>query len=346
MGTSTEDGRPANLATPTSRRGWRLPPALVLFFLSPMIAELLSGSSPPAEFFRPVALILMAALYGSGAILCRELTVRWGKGWPSLLTLGAAYGIVEEGLMVKSFFDPNWVDLGPLGVYGRWAGVNWVWAAELTVFHAVFSIAIPVLLVTLLVPARASEPWVRPRTLVWLGLLLAVVVAIGYFWLTPYRPPSWPYFLSAIAIVALVFVARRLPATSAVRPEADEGTRDRWFVLIAFVATAAFFLMGWILPATRIHPLATVSAEAMLVGATFWLLRRMSSGTGWRAGRRLALAAGALSFLILLAPLQQMDDKRPDNTSGMALVGLAAAGFIFWLSRRLRRPLKGIPAET
>lgn len=346
MGMLTEGGRPANLATPTGRRGWRIPPALVLFFLSPMIAELLSGSSPPAEFFRPVALVLMAALYGSGAILCRELTVRWGKGWPSLLTLGAAYGIVEEGLMVKSFFDPNWVDLGPLGVYGRWAGVNWVWAAELTVFHAVFSIAIPVLLVTLMVPAQASEPWVRPRTLVWLGLLLAVVVAIGYFWLTPYRPPSWLYFLSAIAVVALVLVARRLPAAASVRRGASGGPRDRWYVLIAFAATTAFFLMGWILPATGIHPLATIGAEAMLVGATLWLLRRMSWGTGWRAGRRLALAAGALSFLILLAPLQQMDAKRPDNTSGMALVGLAAAGFIFWMSRRLRRPLESIPAET
>ncbi len=51
-------------------------PAIVLFFLSPAIGELLSGSSPPKEFFNPVTLLLLALLYGSGAILCRELTLR------------------------------------------------------------------------------------------------------------------------------------------------------------------------------------------------------------------------------------------------------------------------------
>ena len=122
-----------------------LSPALVLLFLSPMIAELLSGSAPPAEFFNPVGFALLTVLYGGGAILARELMHRWGKGWLTLLVLGAAYGIAEEGLMCKSFFDPNWQDVGILGSYGRWVGVNWVWSLQLTIFHAAFSIAIPVL---------------------------------------------------------------------------------------------------------------------------------------------------------------------------------------------------------
>ncbi|MCG2769572.1 MAG: hypothetical protein L6435_14495 [Anaerolineae bacterium] len=37
-------------------------------------------------------------------MLIRELRVRWGKGWPTVFVLGAAYGVLEEGLMVKSFF--------------------------------------------------------------------------------------------------------------------------------------------------------------------------------------------------------------------------------------------------
>ena len=122
-------------------------PALTLFFLAPAIGELLSGSAPPAEFFNPFTLLLLAALYGSGAILVRELRLRWQQGWLAVFILGAAYGIIEEGWMVKSFFDPNWMDLGVLGSYGRWAGVNWVWTVGLTVYHAVFSIAIPILLV-------------------------------------------------------------------------------------------------------------------------------------------------------------------------------------------------------
>ena len=62
-------------------------PTLTLFFLSPMLAELLSGSAPPVEFFSPFALLVLAALYGSGAILVRELRVRWRKGWPTVFAL-------------------------------------------------------------------------------------------------------------------------------------------------------------------------------------------------------------------------------------------------------------------
>ncbi len=89
-----------------SRAGW------VLFFLAPAIGELLSGSAPPVKFFNPAGFVALTVMYGAGAILARELTVRWQKGWPTILALGAAFGIVNEGLAAKSFFDPNWVDVG------------------------------------------------------------------------------------------------------------------------------------------------------------------------------------------------------------------------------------------
>jgi len=54
----------------------RIPPAFVLFFLAPAIGELLSGSAPPVEFFNPFALVILPALYGSGAVLVREYSLR------------------------------------------------------------------------------------------------------------------------------------------------------------------------------------------------------------------------------------------------------------------------------
>ncbi|RJS77070.1 hypothetical protein CW667_04190, partial [Candidatus Bathyarchaeota archaeon] len=135
----------------------KIPPALVLFFLAPAIGELLSGSSPPLEFFNPLTLLFLASLYGGGAIVVRELKVRWKKDFRTVLLLGAAYGILEEGLLVKSFFDPYWMDLGILGVYGRWLEVNWVWTEMLIIYHAVFSISIPIILVELAYPERKFE---------------------------------------------------------------------------------------------------------------------------------------------------------------------------------------------
>jgi hypothetical protein len=182
--------------------------SLVVFFLAPMIGELLSGSAPPAEFFDPFGLFLMAALYGSGAILIRELRVRWGKGWwPVVLILGAAYGIVEEGLACKSFFDPGWPDLGQLGSYGRWLGVNWVWSLNLTIYYMVFSIVIPILLVELLFPTRRDERWVGRKGMVGFSLLLVADV-LFCFAAFPYRPPLLHVLLTIAVVVALYWIAR------------------------------------------------------------------------------------------------------------------------------------------
>ena len=41
----------------------RIPPALSLFLLSPIMGELLSGSAPPAEFSTPFGFTVMTLLY-------------------------------------------------------------------------------------------------------------------------------------------------------------------------------------------------------------------------------------------------------------------------------------------
>src|SRR5207244_8673312 len=72
-----------------------------LLLLSPGIPEYLSGSSPvaalvinPGQFvFQIVANV---GLYGPGALLVRAATVRWRKGWATVLLLGASYSILEE----------------------------------------------------------------------------------------------------------------------------------------------------------------------------------------------------------------------------------------------------------
>ena len=128
------------------------------------------------------------------------------KGYVSLFILGAAYGISEEGLMVKSFFDPNWMDLGVLGSYGRWMDVNWVWAEWLTIYHAIFSIAIPITLVELAYAEKRNESWIGNKTLISLILLLGIITAIGYFALTPCKPPIIQYMLTIMSVIILSLI--------------------------------------------------------------------------------------------------------------------------------------------
>src|SRR2546422_3802146 len=169
-------------------------PLLALVLLSPVIAEMLSGCSPPLEWLNPITPLLLIWLYGAGILVMRETAVRWRTGWPSILLLGAAYGIIEEGLAVKSFFDPGWMDLGTLAWYGRWLDVNWVWAVWLTIYHAVVSIAIPIFLTEWIWPRIRSQPLTSRRGYITaIGLLAGATVFINLF-LTPYRPSvctSW-----------------------------------------------------------------------------------------------------------------------------------------------------------
>ena len=63
------------------------PALLTLLWLSPVTAEVFSGSMPPSEFL-PLGLLIVVPWYGFGAILCRELCIRWPSGLAGLFLLG------------------------------------------------------------------------------------------------------------------------------------------------------------------------------------------------------------------------------------------------------------------
>ena len=317
----------------------RIPPALFLFFLAPTIGELLSGSAPPVEFFNPFSLLILSALYGSGAVLARELTLRWDKRWPTILTLGLAYGIIEEGLMIKSFFDPNWMDLGILGTYGRLVGVNWVWSVSLTLYHATVSIAIPILLTELLYADRRDEPWTSRRGMIGLSILLAAVVLFGALAMAPYRPPFIPYLFAMFTTIGLYFLARRMPKRFR-PPQLAPRLRPLWIGVIGFLSIIAYFIGGWALPERGIPPVLTIGFLIILALGVLRLLRWASGEGAWSDAGRLALATGTLTFFILLAFLAESSADRTDNPAGMALVGLAAAVGLLLLNLRVRRRMR------
>ncbi len=307
----------------------KIPPALVLFFLAPAIGELLSGSSPPLEFFNPLALLFLASLYGGGAIVVRELKVRWGKDFRAVLLLGAAYGILEEGLLVKSFFDPYWVDLGVLGVYGRWLEVNWVWTEMLIIYHAVFSISIPIVLVELAYPERRLESWVGRKTLKFLIAVLAVDTAIGFFFLTAYFPPLTHYLMAIAAMNLFVFTAYRLPAKKE-QAGKKKGSPTLLFAM-GLTGSTSFFLLFWAGPHIISIPIVLMILGLALVFGLLKFIKQFDWKDSTSDLNRLAVVGGALSFLIFLSFLQEGDAR------GMAFVGLAAMLGLLLLRKNVKR---------
>jgi len=316
-------------------------PALVLLFLSPVIGELLSGSAPPAEFFQPLGFIMLTVLYGGGAILVRELVFRWGKGWPGLLALAVAYGVAEEGLMCKSFFDPGWMDLGPLAEYGRWLGVNWVWAFELTIYHAAFSIVIPIALVNLLFPSRRHSRWM-PSWGLWMLLALWILNGVMIFYqISEYRPPAGHLYITLAATAGLCILAWRLPRRGlSPKPNPRHACRPGLLLALGLAGTAMLFVLVWLLPRTGIHPAFVILAMVLLAAFVGWIVPALATRPGFSDKHRLALVSGALGFFILLSPLQEWDRARPDNTAGMSVVGLAILAMLLCLGHRMRQRQK------
>jgi hypothetical protein len=320
------------------------PALLILFFLSPAVAEMLSGSTPPLQFFNPLSLLAEGSLYGCGAILVRELVRRRGLGWSSILLLGAAYGILEEGLVVTSWFNPYWPDVVSLHGYSRALDTNWFWAASLTIYHAVVSITVPIILVEALFPRIAERPWLGRRGMwgfaIWLSVT-SVLELIGFGFLAFRKqgythPPAMYFGALALAVALLVIGLRLKPARAVPTTRTAPGL---WRLRLAgLAAIVVFFLISWALgPAIRFWP-ASIALLLGLVAFAGWRVRRWAGRAGWWAEHRLALAVGVLSFFILLSPLLEAGaSKAGKNANGMTLVALAWLIGLIWLSRAVGR---------
>ena len=311
-------------------------PGVFLFFIAPTVAALMTGLTAPNSFFNPLTLLVLCFLYGGGALIARELTLYWSKGWPTLLLLGAAFGIINEGLLTKSFFDPHWPDLGALGSYGRLLDVSWVWSVQLTLFHALFAIAIPVLIVSVLFPKRQTERWAGPRALLLLITMFVLIVVLGSLFLYPYRPALLSYLIAFALVAALLLLARFMPRAIKVPQSADVPQPLR-FGLVGFLGTLTLYLITWILP-TTLAPfwVAILLMPALALAVSFVLLRMSGNTLNWTERHQLALVSGALSFFILLAPILEITMPQRHLT-GLTFVDLLIAGLLYLLTRRIRR---------
>lgn len=145
-------------------------PAVSLFFVAPLVAEFLLGN---LSLKLLPALIVLAPMYGGGALLIRELTRSVKRGWPSILLLGAAYTLIEEGFVTQSLFNPDYLRMQMHLLDHAWIpalGIGAWWTLFMFNVHTFWSIAVSIALVEAAVPARATTPW--------LGALGKSVVAL------------------------------------------------------------------------------------------------------------------------------------------------------------------------
>jgi len=300
-------------------------PALGLFFLSPLVAEFVLGNIPISTIF---ALLFLAPLYGGGAVLIREVVRRRGWGYPSVVILALAYGVLEEGVTTQSLFNPNYADLrlldpGHISVLGMGAP----WTLFVLALHTVWSITIPIVLVESC-SRRSREPWLGKIGLwVYGAIFVAGIVANTAFALSSDSFVASPaqFAGTGIAIVALVAVAARVGSRP--RRRTAGTVPAAWLVgATGLVLTSGFMVVndavnnGW-LQAGLMAALDVIAVLAVV---------RWSRRTGWTQLHSLALAGGALLTYVWHAFPEQpvMDASHTTDLVGNVVFGLIAVGLL------------------
>ncbi len=183
-------------------------PAVTLFFLSPIIAELLFGSTPLSRIY---LLVIESLFYGSAVLLIRELVRRNNLSWPSIIMLGIAAGILEECVLLQSVFNPSFLKLDMS--YGRTLGVNWVWAVAIIGYHAIWSFTIPIAYAELIFPKSSPQAWLNKTGIIIVSgvFIFACLIHYAIFYkMSGFSASPVQYLISAILIVLLIFAAIRI----------------------------------------------------------------------------------------------------------------------------------------
>lgn len=317
--------------------GARWPAALTLFVLSPLGAEYLVGYDASAG--RPLALLagllILAPLYGGPALIVREVARRRNLGWPGVLVLASAAGLLQAGVVDQSLFAreygdipywtamtaPTWIE--PLG-FGVGNLIGFV------VGHLVWSFALPVALAEAAHPGVASERWLHRWVIVVVTLLWAAAAGLVLVDLRSATsdPAGGVQVAVALAVVLLLIgLALRLPHP---RPALGDG-RVAPVPVVAGAALSAGLVVNlldgsWTATGVVVAVLAT--------GAV--LLARVGRHRAWDRRHVLALCAGLL--LARAGTGFLAEPVGPASASAVAVhhtvFALAAVLGPWWLSAR------------
>jgi hypothetical protein len=280
------NSNPVSIKPLTNSR--RIALTLGLFFLSPFVAEYLLGNISISAI---AALPFLALMYGCGAILIREITRHRGYGWPTLILMGLAYGILEEGLITQSLFNPSYANANLLSNAAiPELGISAWWTLFVLTLHTVWSTSVPIALIESFMSNRKTTPWLGKvgisitSVLFVVGMILTFYgsYAQGHFLATPTQLIST---LIAIFIVIIIAFSIGHVPSALVRGDAP----NPWIIgVVSLIASSLFMIVR------EYNAWGAVVFWLLLFTIMAFLFLHWSRRKGWGNTHELALAGGAL----------------------------------------------------
>ncbi len=313
-----------------------VPAAISLFFIAPFVAEYLLGD---LSLKLLPALLVLAPMYGGAALLIREHVRHKGRGWPTILCLGAAYALLEEGLVTQSLFNPDYLKLHmhflqPAHI--AFLGIGGWWTLLMLNVHTFWSIGVSIALAEGLFPERACEPWLGKightvvDVLFLLGLVANTLIGLkqNHFWATRAQ-----LSVAAIACVFLVVIAFVTPAGM---------TKREGRVPSPWLSGAAALLLGLLLELILPRWGWGAVAAMLALDALFLLLVYvLSSRRSWTLLHTFSLGAGGAVAYGLHAFLQTPFRGGPVLARVGNVIFLAIALVLIAIGAKRTAPLAG-----
>ncbi|HEX3779738.1 MAG TPA: hypothetical protein VHX38_08710 [Pseudonocardiaceae bacterium] len=328
----------------------RLAPAAFLLLCSPLIIEFLAGSTTLSA---PWAILGFATLNGAGALLIRELWVRRGHGRGSgvvLVALAIAYGLLEEGILDQSLFNPN-------AYGGNWLSFGWFPALGTSIpvgsyeigITALGSVIVPIGLTDLVFPAHREQPLLGRTGLIVTAAVFALFgcgsTVATTVWVT-HGVAGRPQLLGAGALVAaLIALARLWPVTAGpAAPDRAVPPALAATVFSALVTGASIELIhddhrGWW------SPTAATTALVLLAIAGIVVVSRWMTSADWNPLRQLGLLSGAVLAIAGLGLILRVGDT-PVHAIEQICLTLATVVALTALARQLAKPNRTPTPET
>ncbi|GAA2217001.1 hypothetical protein ACFY2R_29370 [Micromonospora olivasterospora] len=217
--------------------------ALALAVLAPLCAEVSLGTVPLRMAW---AWLIFAPIYAAGTLALREILRRTGGGYGNLLLLGVAYGLVEEGLVLQSLTSPHLY--GAAGWSPRLLGVNTAYTELNLVYHAVFSVAVPVIVVEYLFSRHGTAPYLRRGGVIAAGVIAVLGALLLRMSVPPSEDPGYTMPLTAGVVIALLAAAVTLLALRVPLHPARRRAAPPIPLIAVAAAVAAFGFLALIWP--------------------------------------------------------------------------------------------------
>jgi len=328
-------------------------PIATLIVLSPVLTELLMGKVHLSNLW---LLIPEMSVYGTAALLIREVTRRLKRGWGTMLILGLAFAILEECVVLQTSLTPQFFPPAFDANFGWAYGVEWIYLTAMLWYESVYAIVLPIHLTEMLFPPRRDTLWLNKRGLaITTGIFVLASIGVWQLWsrvgLQQYGPSTYQvphlYIIIALSISILITAGILLRGSSSRTQKKANRRAPRpwlvWLMAFGFGLTWFYLIALAFIPASTTNdasPFIPIGVALAWVGLGLIVLTRISSTMDWGDRHRLALIFGASVASMLGGVLFVLADQPIDIASKFAFDLIAVVLFIRLATRIRKRKSK------